>query len=85
MKVTRKNREEKTIKELPTGTVFIEDNTVFMKVHYEGYDIECPRCGEEIDLNRNLSCLGVALETGELFDFEPYAVVEVINCEVTEI
>lgn len=85
MKVTRKNREEKKIKELPIGTVFIEEDTVYMKVRYDGCDIECPRCSEEIDLSRKLSCLAVALETGDLFDFDPYATVEIITCEVVEV
>jgi hypothetical protein len=85
MNIKRKRNKETFIRELSIGQTFIEEGEVFMFVRYEGTDIECPRCSEYIDPNQEMPYMAVSLATGEIYDFEPHAIVTIIECEVVEV
>lgn len=85
MKVTRKSEKRVRFAELKVGEVFVEDDEVFIKCRYEGENIFCPRCDEQVDIVNELEHLAVTLSTGELWNFESYNMVTRIECEVVEI
>ena len=85
MRITRKSEKKIRFAELKVGETFIEDDEVFIKCRYEGENIFCPRCDEQIDIVEELEYLAVMLSTGELWNFESYSMVTKIECEVIEI
>lgn len=85
MKITRKTDKTVPIHQIKVGQTFIEDNEIFLMCHYDGDDIICPRCSEDISINEEIAYLAVMLSTGELFNFHPYDSVTLVECEVVEI
>lgn len=85
MKITRKKSKLVSISEIRVGQTFIEDDEIFMMCKYFGDAIECPHCDAEILVDKEIRYPAVMLSNGELFDFEYYAMVEPIECEVVEI
>lgn len=85
MKITRKTGRDVMINQVKVGQTFIEDNEIFLMCRYEGDDICCPRCDEDIAINDEVAYLAVMLSTGEIYDFQSYNEVTLVECEVIEI
>lgn len=85
MKIIRKETNLVRVSTIKVGQTFIEEDEIFMMCQYVGNVIECPRCEEEISISEEVRYLAVMLSNGELFDFEPFAEVELVECEVIEI
>jgi hypothetical protein len=79
MIVRTKERKEIFFKDIPVGQVFREDDALFMKVQLNDDVIGCPRCDENIDLERELGELAVELSSGLIYEFELHAVVELVE------
>ena len=79
MKIKAKNKTEILFKDVSVGQVFREDGALFMKVLLNDDVIECPRCDESIDLERELGELAVELSSGLIYEFALHAVVELIE------
>lgn len=85
MKITRKSEKTVRFMDLKVGETFIDDEEIFIKCRYEGENIFCPRCDEQIDVDDELPGLALMLSTGELWNFESHNTVVKIECEVVEI
>lgn len=85
MKTRRKKSKLVNISEVKIGQTFVEDNEIFMMCRYVGDVIECPYCDEIISIDKEIRYLAVMLSNGELYNFEYYTEVELIECEVVEI
>lgn len=79
MKIKAKNKTEVLFKDIPVGQVFREDDALFMKVLLNDDVIGCPRCDENIDLERELGELAVELSSGLIYQFELHAVIELVE------
>lgn len=79
MKIKAKNKTEILFKDVSVGQVFREDGALFMRVQLNDDVIECPRCDENIDLERELGELAVELSSGSIYEFALHAVVELIE------
>jgi hypothetical protein len=79
MKIKAKNKTEVLFKDIPFGQVFREDDALFMKVQLNDEVIGCRRCGESIDLERELGELAVELSSGMVYEFELHAVIELVE------
>lgn len=79
MKIKAKNKTKVLFKDIPFGQVFREDGAFFMKVQLNDDVIECPRCDENIDLERELGELAVELSSGLIYEFGLHAVIELVE------
>ena len=85
MRVTRKSEKKVRFMDLKVGDTFIDDDEIFIKCRYEGENIFCPRCDEQINIDDEMPCLALMLSTGELWTFQDYSMIVKIECEVVEL
>lgn len=79
MRTKAKSKTEVYFKDIPFGQVFRTDEDLFMKVQLNDDIVECSRCGESIDLERELGELAVELGSGLIYQFELHRVVELVE------
>ena len=79
MRTKAKSKTEAYFIDIPFGQVFRTDEVLFMKVQLNDDIVECSRCGESIDLERELGELAVELGSGLIYQFELHRVVELVE------
>ncbi len=81
MKIVNKTMEKVSIRDVKIGETFLDDDGLWMRVRYEGDDIDCPRCDECISISDSINFMAVNLETGELYNLGGYETVTLVECE----
>ena len=81
MKVVTNKKDKMPIHSIKVGQTFIDDDEIFMVCRYEGDDIYCPRCDEDISISDSVEYLAVSLTSGEIYNFAFNTQVTPIDCE----
>ena len=81
MKVITNKKDTVSNRDIGIGGTFIDDDEVYMICRYEGDDIYCPRCDEEISVSDQVGYLAVSLSSGDIYNFSPSLYVTPVNCE----
>jgi hypothetical protein len=81
MKVVTNKKDTVSIRDIGIGGTFIDDDEVFMICRYEGDDIYCPRCDEEISIGDQVGYLAVSLVSGDIYNFASNVYVTPVDCE----
>lgn len=81
MKVITNKKDTVSIRDIEMGGTFIDDDEVYMLCRYEGDDIYCPRCDEEISVNDQVGYLAVSLGSGDIYNFASNVYVTPVDCE----
>ena len=85
MKITRRTGKKVAINQVEAGQTFICEGDIYIMCRYEGDDICCPRCDENIAISEEIECLAVNLSSGAIYNFYYYTEVTLTECEVVEI
>ena len=83
MKIVNKTMEKVSIRDVKIGETFLDDDGLWMRIRYEGDDIDCPRCDECISISDSINFMAVNLETGEVYNLGGYETVTLVECEAT--
>ena len=81
MKIVNKSMEKVSIRDVKVGDTFLDDDGLWMRIRYEGDDIACPRCDEDIAISDHIDYMAVNLETGEVYNLGGYETVTLVECE----
>ena len=79
MEVKTKRIPTKAFKDIDTGTVFRDDDELFMKVFMDDDYMVCPHCDEDIYAGKELGGVAVHLATGDVHKFDDWNHYEIVN------
>lgn len=79
MIVKEKNRDRMCFNQMNVGTVFRDDDCMYMKIRIADDNLSCPRCDEDIHISDEIVGFAVDIETGTVYQLNEWDSYELVN------